>query len=59
MGDADPQKIETSIARSENKQNMEHVMGFGIQNATVIRNAKKNEHMYNDYSYHVNGPVVH
>lgn len=41
---------------------MEHVMGFGIQNATVItlRNVKvkQKEYLYNDYSYHVKTRVV-
>ena len=62
MGDADPQEVVTRIARRRILQYMEHVMGFGIQNATVItlRNVKvkQKEYLYNDYSYHVKTRVV-
>ena len=63
MGDADPQEVVARIAKSMIVlQYMEHVMGFGIQNATVItlRNVKvkQKEYLYNDCSYHVKTRVV-
>ena len=63
MGDTDPQEVVARIAKSMIVlQYMERVMGFGIQNATVItlRNVKvkQKEYLYNDYSYHVKTRVV-
>ena len=53
--------IENCDKHCKEQEQAEHgtCHGFWYPNVTVISNAKKNEHMYNDYSYHVNGPVVH